>query len=293
MSVTLRQMRIFEATARLERLSQAANEQAISQPAASQALKEMERSLGYPLFERRGRHLLLSSEGEQILSRVRQILELTQQLTQPATGSVMGVMHLAASITIASYLAPSLIARFKHVHPQADIKLSIENTSQVLSSVAKGRALLGLIEGPAMHSELLITPWQTDQLVVFSAPEHPLAQLRKPSFKKLLQYPWVVRESGSGTRSILDAELQRLGVKINIAQALNRQEAIKQSVIAGLGVGCLSHLAIARELASGQLVQLPTPLNLERRFSWVLAPERQEQPMLKAFIELCTRSSPQ
>lgn len=250
MNITLRQMTIFEATARLERLSLAAEEQAISQSAASQAIKEMERLLGYPLFERRGRLMILSPEGEALLPRVRQILTLSQSLTQPAGESLKGTINLAASVTIASYSAPALIARFQHSHPGAKVKLSIENSQEVLQSVAKGRALLGLIEGHANHPELIITPWQTDQLVVFCHRQHPLAKRKKLDFKALQQESWIVREPGSGTRAILDAELQRLGVSIPIAQALNRQEAIKQCVMAGLGVGCLSRLAIARELAS-------------------------------------------
>lgn len=268
------------------RLSLAAEEQAISQSAASQALKEMEKQLGYRLFERHGRSLSLSPEGASLLPRIRQILELGRSLTHGAAQAVAGTFPIAASITIASYLAPSLIARFQTAHPDARVQLSIENSQEVLQSVIKGRALLGLIEGHATDPELTITPWQTDQLVVFCHPHHRLARVKKPDFKQLLQEPWIVREPGSGTRAILDAELQRLGVRISIAQALNRQEAIKQCVISGLGIGCLSRLAIARELQSGQLRQLPTPLNLQRRFSWVVSPERIDQPMVQAFIQL-------
>ncbi len=286
MNLTLRQMRIFEATARLERLNLAAEEQAISQSAASQAMKEMEGSLNYSLFERRGRSLLLSDDGKAILPTVRQILELTDSLDKPEGGALSGTMTLAASITIASYVAPSLIAQFIAKYPQTGIKLKVENTEQVMQSVAKGRALLGMIEGPALHPDLTIAPWRTDRLVVFCAADHPLAKVRKIGFSQMHEYPWIVREPGSGTRTILDAALQHHGVKITLAQELNRQEAIKQSVIAGLGIGCLSELAIARELESGHLVQLATPLDLSRQFSWVFTPERERHPLVAAFIKM-------
>ncbi|WP_041522712.1 LysR family transcriptional regulator [Gilvimarinus agarilyticus] len=290
MNITLRQMTLFEATARLAKLSLAAEEQAISQSAASQAIKEMENQLEYRLFQRHGRTLTLSPEGEALLPRIRQILELSRGITHRDRHAVAGHMTLAASVTIASYLAPTLIGRMQSTYPETRVKLSIENSESVLDSVAKGRALLGMIEGPATHPELTITPWQTDQLVIFCPATHPLAQKPKVTFNALLRERWIVRETGSGTRSILDAELQRLGVNIDIAQALNRQEAIKQCVLAGLGIGCLSHLSIARELASGELVALNTPLNLSRRFSWVAAPERTNHPLHQAFIALCQQT---
>lgn len=289
MNLSLRQMRLFEATARLGRLSLAADEQAISQSAASQAIKELERQLGYTILERSGRELVLTDAGQQILPRVRQILHLSDGLAQADEHRVAGTLHVAASVTIASYILPTLMARFRQVYPEANTQLDIHNTEGVLEQLEKGRAHLGMIEGPALHPTLDIVPWRSDRLAVFCAPDHPMAQAERLTVAQLAKQDWVVREAGSGTRSVLDAAFQAEGWKPQVAFELTRQEAIKRSVRAGLGMGCLSALAIEDEVAAGHLVSLDTPLNLTRRFSWVCSPENRDAPLIQAMLTLLTR----
>lgn len=286
MNITLRQMRIFEATARLGRLTLAAEEQAVSQSAASQAVKEFERALGYRVLDRVGRELALSDAGQQILPRIRQILTLTECLVRPDSQRVAGPLRVAASVTIASYLLPPLLAEFAERYPEAEPKLDIHNTEAVLSRLEKGQAHLGMIEGPALHPTLDIVPWRVDELALFCVAGHPLASRGRLTAEQLQHQKWIVRETGSGTRAVFDAAMQSAGVKPRIALELTRQEAIKQSVRAGLGVGCLSALSIVDEVESGRLVRLDSPLNLTRRFSWVCSPENRERALVQAFLEL-------
>ncbi|UTW11384.1 LysR substrate-binding domain-containing protein [Marinobacterium rhizophilum] len=284
MNLSLRQLRLFEATVRLGRLGLAAQEQAISQSAASQALKELERALGYSVLERVGRELVVTDAGQTILPRVRQILNLSDSLTQPDDRRIAGILRIAASVTIASYLLPGMIARFRRQHPDADAKLEITNTEGVLSRLEKGQAQLGLIEGPALHPSLDIVPWRSDQLVVFCGPDHPLARKSPLDTNLLADQEWILREAGSGTRAVLDAAMQAQGLKPRVALELTRHEAIKQSVRAGLGIGCLSGLIIADEVAAGQLIPLETALNLTRRFSWVCSPEHRNHALIQALL---------
>ncbi|MEH6627961.1 MAG: LysR family transcriptional regulator [Motiliproteus sp.] len=285
MAISLRQLRIFEATARLNRLTAAADEQALSQSAASQALKELELALDYPLFNRSRRELLITDSGQQVLPRVRQILELVDGLKCPQQDSFSGPLRLVASVTISSSLLPKLLAEFITRHPDVEPELQIVNTRRVIETLEKGQAHVGLIEGPAVHSQLQIIPWKSDQLVVFCRPDHPLAHDGLLHLKQIPAQRWVLREAGSGTRAVFDQALQRLGAQAKVVLALNRQEAIKQSVKAGLGIGCLSQLSVAEEVAAGELVILGTPLDLNRQLSLVVWPEAQSSCLSTAFVD--------
>ncbi|WP_299197068.1 LysR family transcriptional regulator [uncultured Amphritea sp.] len=285
MNLSLRQLRIFEATARLGRLTAAADEQALSQSAASQALKELESALGYRLFSRNSRELVITDTGRDILPRVRDILINVDSLKTPYSSGISGPFRVAASVTIASYLFPWMMAEFVERYPQVEPDLQIANTRGVIERLEKGQAHIGLIEGPASHSQLQIVPWRDDQLQVFCSHSHPLAQSGRVDVEQMAQQRWILREQGSGTREVFDRAIQKVGGRVGAVMALNRQEAIKQSVKAGLGIGCLSQLSIAEELRRGELVVLQTPLELSRQLSVVVQPEANSSQLVQAFID--------
>ncbi len=284
MSASIKQLKVFEATARLGRLTAAADEQAMSQSAASQSLRELESALNYPLFQRVGRKLMITEAGRDMLPKVNQILHLIDSLHTPGDGTITGTLRIAASVTIASYLLPRLLATFIQQHPDVIPDVKIENTQQVIATLEKGQAHLGLIEGPAQHHQLQITPWHEDKLEVFCHTSHPLAKGGQLLTGQIEEQRWILREDGSGTRRIFDSAMQAINIQPHVAFALNRQEAIKQSVKAGLGVGCLSQLAIVEEVKSGSLVVLSTPLELTRRFSLVAQPAHKNK-LTESFIK--------
>lgn len=269
MSVTLRKLRIFEATARLGRLTSAAEELAVSQSAASQALKELEAALDFQLFERSGRDLILTHAAQNILFRVRNILDLSQGLKRHDSAGISGSLRIVASVTIGSYILPNLLSKFMDLHPGIEPDIRITNSRQVIEQLEKSWAHIGMIEGPAVHNRLKITPWMEDSLEIFCHSEHPLAERRELTVDQIQQQRWVLRETGSGTRAVFDHAIQKAGSQIKLALELNRQEAIKQSVKVGLGVGCLSQLSIKEEVQGGELITLRTPLDLRRRFALV------------------------
>ncbi|OMH30809.1 LysR family transcriptional regulator [Motiliproteus sp. MSK22-1] len=290
MAITLRQLRIFEATARLGRLTQAADEQALSQSAASQALKELESSLDYRLFNRRGRDLLMTDSGQDVLPRIREILDLVDSLKNPDRNALCGHLRVVASVTIGCYLLPNLMAEFIKCYPGVEPDLQIANTRQVIERLEKGQAHIGMIEGPALHKQLQITPWREDSLEVFCHPDHTLAGAGVLTREQIPDQRWILREQGSGTRAIFNQALQRLGVQASVALALNRQEAIKQSVKAGLGIGCLSRLSVAEEVRAGELVVLETPLELSRQLSLVTWPVDQGSTLTMTFVDFLERT---
>lgn len=284
MNLTLRQLRLFEAIARLGTLTKAASEQAISQSAASQALKELESGLGYGLFHRVGRELVLSEAAQAVLPRVQQLLALADGLGDPSGAAMGGPLRLAASVTIASYLLPWQLARFLDRHPAVTPEVRITNTAGVIRELEQGWAHLGLIEGPAQHRQLQLIPWRTDRLVVFCHPAHPWAGRGLVNTTDLAQARWILREEGSGTRKVLEAAARQQDLPLRVALALNRQEAIKQSVKAGLGLGCLSELSVAQEVARGELCLVETTLPLTRTFSLVSWPDEHQPPLVRAMM---------
>ena len=281
MSLSIRQLKVFEATARLERLTLAADEQALSQSAASQSLKELEQSLGYALFTRLGRELQITDRGEDLLPKVRQVISLLTEIEKPQTSKLEGTLRVAASVTIACYLLPQLTAKFISCHPDVKPEILIGNTGSVIEKLEKGQAQVGLIEGPASPAKLKVTPWLEDDLALFCHPTNPLAKSGFITLDELPKLNWILRESGSGTRNVFDQSVQKAGGKINSVLAMNRQEAIKQSVKADLGIGCLSRLSIREDVESGRLVELSSELDLSRRFS-IVTPEL-SSPLVEAF----------
>ncbi|PKI17695.1 LysR family transcriptional regulator [Colwellia sp. 12G3] len=285
MSISIKKLQLFEATARLGKLTKAASELSLSQSAASQALKELEESLGYPLFDRVGRDLLITENGLKSLPKVRQIADLLDSLKLANLNTMSGVLRIVASATIATYLLPKLIAKFVKLYPDVAPEIHIGNTQMVIDYLDKGKASIGLIEGPAVHKHLQITPWQQDQLQIFCPPDHPLAKKSTISLEQLQQQSWVLREHGSGTRAIFDAAIEQAGAQINLGIELTRQGAIKESVKAGLGLGCLSQLTIAEEVKIGSLVALKSPLNLSRRFALVTHKDSHHNLLGQNFID--------
>lgn len=285
---------LLDAICRWQSLSKAADQLALSQPAASQALKELEQRLGYPLFLRQNRQLLPTQAALDLLPKLQQLLQLQQELVDPSPSR--GELRLVASETIGCYLLPALLADFTALYPQIGFQLQICNSSEVQTQLRQQQAQLGFIEGPVLTSEFSVQFWLQDHLVLIGSPQFHAAlgvdasQPDAQNDKKLQAERWIVRERGSGTRAVLENELTRLGWTPATVLELQRPEAIKQAVKQGLGIGCLPLLAVEDELAAGQLLLLPNPLQLKRHLSLVLQPGYQS-PLLQTFFGFLQQKS--
>jgi len=285
MNISLRQLQLFAAIARLGSLTAAADEQAISQSAASQSFRELERQLGYKLLRKTGRSLTLTDAGQLALPKIHQVLTQLDSLAFPQADFIGGKLRVSASETIASYLMPQLLADFIASYPLVEPELSIQNSDGVIERVANGLASIGFIEGPTSAAGVSVNRWREDRLTVFCRPDaHWLSLARVPE-GEWSTLPWIVRELGSGTRAVFDQAFAQRQETPRIRLALSRQEAIKQSVRAGLGIGCLSELALVDELSAGTLVELQTLLQLERTFAIVHLPKVALTPLVQRFTE--------
>lgn len=292
MHFTLRQLQIFAAIARHGSVSAAATAVSLTQSAASTALAELERQTGQRLFDRIGKTLHLNERGRHLLPKAVELLDRAAEIDDLLLGhEAIGNLAVGATLTIGNYLATLIVAEFLQRHPQARVRLDVRNTATLLNALAVHEVDLGLVEGDCRHPELEVVPWIDDELVVFCAPTHPLAG-SKASLKKLLAEPWILREPGSGTRDTFDHAFRHHLPEVSVRLELEHTEAIKRAVESGLGLGCISRLALRDAFRRGSLVPVLTPtLDLRRTFNFVWHREKFHSAGLRAFLALCREFS--
>lgn len=286
--LTLRQLEVFAAVARGGTTRAAADEISRSQSAASNALGELEAVLGVQLFDRVGKRLVINENGRALLPRAVTVLEQAADTEMLFAAAHAAPLRLASSFTVGEYLLPALIAQWKLDHPRSHVLVDIANTHDVFERLASFRADLGFIEGTHSHPELTVRKWRSDEIVVICAPDHPLAG-RRVSARQLTQATWVLREPGSGTREASDRWLIPHLAQLEVELELGSNEAVKRVVAAGLGLGCLSRLAVQDAIAQGWLAELRTTLPpMQRTLSIVLNRAKKLGETADGFLRHCT-----
>ncbi len=288
MRLTLRQLEVFAAIARIDNVSRAAEALNMSQSAASSALVELERQFDCPLFDRIGKSLRLNSTGRGLLPQVEDLLAKAGEIEGFLAGGKLGPLAVGATLTIGNYLATLIVAEYLQRHPESRVDLKVSNTRHVLDGLIRCELDIGLIEGEANDPDLLIEPWLDDELVVFCAPQHKLAQVAQVYNRQLADETWILRERGSGTRALFDRVVAPAFEQVNIQLQLEHTEAIKRVVEAGLGLSCLSRVSLRDAFRRGSLVEIKTPqFNLQRHFYFVQHRQRHISPASRTFLALC------
>jgi len=291
MRYSLRQLEVFLATARHENVSRAAGDLAMSQSAASGALRELESQFGVQLFDRVGKRLRLSELGVQLRPRAENLLAQAWELEQALAGrEIAGRLQVGATLTIGNYLAVPMIADFRRQFPATDVALTVANMEAIAERVASFELDMGLVEGELNHPDLETRHWRADELQVFAAPTHPLAGavLGDPD---LLALEWILREPGSGTRQTFDRAMSGILTDITISMELQHTEAIKRAVEAGLGVGCLSRISLVEAFERGSLVPLQVQgRNFGRQLYLILHRRKFHSAALVQWLRLCQES---
>ncbi len=289
MKYSLRQLEICVAVSREQSVSRAAEALSLSQSATSTALGEFERQFNLQLFDRIGKTLRINETGQQLLPRAVELLDRAHEIEALLQGHAgFGHMKVGATLTVGNYLATIIVTRFLQEHAESRIQLQVHNTSTIVHKIANHELDLGLIEGDCHHPDLEVQQWIADELVVFAAPDHPLAKLKQVSMEQLLQQAWILREKGSGTRETFDRAFHNNHAQLSIRLELEHTEAIKRAVESGLGVGCISRLALKDAFRRGSLVPLATPqLDLSRFFYIVWHKQKYQTTGIREFIALC------
>jgi DNA-binding transcriptional LysR family regulator len=294
MIITLRQLEVFEAVATLQHVTEASERLFITQSAVSMAISELEKAIQGPLFERRSKRLLLNDRGRMLLPMAREVLRNTKAIEQTlrdATKEPIGELRIGASTTIGNYILPWILSEFACLYPKAKPYLVVGNTQQVETGVDTGDLDLGLVEGPYHLTSLTSTFWREDELVVIAGCNHAWSHEEKISNQDLANAPWIMREKGSGTREVFEAAMAKRGIKISISLELGHTEAIKKAVEAGLGVGCLSRMAVKREIENNWLVEINSSLDLRRNLIILTREHNYRTKLLEAYLSFLLKDS--
>jgi DNA-binding transcriptional LysR family regulator len=299
MRLTLRQLQIFTAIGQTGGTTTAAESISLSQSAVSAALSELESLLNTQLFDRVGKRLVLNDNGRLLMPQARSLLDGALSIESQFTAggdSAACALKTGASTTIGNYVMPPLIARYREKVPAATVEVHIGNTGEIASAVANFKVDIGFIEGPCHESELVVIPWLVDELVIVSAPNHPLAQqqlLRRIHLKDLRNADWLLREPGSGAREVVEQVLLPYLHHLKLGMSFGNAEAIKRAVVENLGISCLSLWVVADMLAAGRLVVLHTPIpQLSQRFYLVHHKKKFLSAGLEQFIHYCQSVPP-
>ena len=267
MYFSLKQIAVFDAIVRCGTLSGAAEEVALSQSAASMALKELEENLGTRLFHRYGRKLVLNENGGRLKPKARSLMLMAEDIAQPETDDLEGHLRIATTATVGNYFLPTCAAEFLLRNPKVHMEIIIEDVAKVVERLEAMSVDLGLIDTTCNRDTLKIEMIADDRAVAFAAPGHPLAGRRRVSVADLRASSWCLRNSPSLTRLHLAMALGE-GRLNDVRFVASTYEAVKTAVIAGLGLGFASKHVIAREVAAGDLVEIAAnSVVLDRRFT--------------------------
>lgn len=281
------QLRCFEAAARLLSVTGAARELHVSQPTVSVQLRDLAELVGEPLFQAAGRRIQLTEAGvalQATLGEVRSCWQRFEARLGEMHGLVRGKLRIAA-VTTAEYFVPDLLGSFSAAHPGVDVELAVQNKDQVVDRLARGADDLSVMMLPPADLPLSSLPFLENPLVVIAPPSHPRAG-RRCTLRSVADERWLMREPGSGTRSVAESHFAKLGVQPRIAMSLGSNEAIKHAVAAGLGIAVLSRLAVTSELESGRLVELRVQgFPLRRRWNVVWRIDRPQTLAAKTLVQ--------
>ena len=252
---------LLRSVADLGSIRQAAIAHSISQPAASTRLRSLEGVLGLELLHRSTGGAQLTPAGHAVMQWSSQVLDDMEALllaTKALRHGGRTQLHVAASMTVAEYLAPQWLAQLAAADPDLHVSLEMANSEQVVELVREHRAALGFVEGSSKLAGLKSQVLLTDDLVLVVAPAHPWARRRTPvSATELAGAPLVLREVGSGTREVLEQWLAREGLDARPVVELGSTTAIKSAVESGAGPTVLSRLATHADVLAGRLVVVP------------------------------------
>ena len=256
--LTFRQLSVFEAVARHLSYSRAAQELHLTQPAVSMQIKQLEENVGLPLFEQLGKKTFLTEAGRE-LSHYSRIIAQQLAEAESVLGELKGLQRGKLKISVAStanYFAPQLLANFSQRFPTVTVSLDVTNRLTLLAQLANNEMDMAIMGQPPEGLDLVAESFMENPLVVIAPDKHLLATEKKIPLARLQSETFLVREPGSGTRIAMERFFSQHGALFQAGMEMSSNEAIKQAVQAGLGLGILSLHTIGLELETKRLTVL-------------------------------------
>ncbi|MEW8507533.1 MAG: selenium metabolism-associated LysR family transcriptional regulator [Candidatus Thiodiazotropha sp.] len=283
-----RRLQVFHTVARLLSFTKAAETLHMTQPAVTFQVRQLEEYFNTRLFDRTHNRISLTEAGERVYEYADRIFDLYADMensVREMTGEIRGALTIGASTTIAEYMLPALLGDFGARFPEVTIHLRVSNSEGIVSMVENNTIDLGVVEAPVGNKNLVVEMCREDHLVAIVPPNHDLSNQESVEIGQLIEYPFICREEGSGTREVINEYLENNSCDsaLNISMELGSPEAVKGAVEAGMGVSVVSRATIQKELKLDTLRAINLEPKLERPFSFV---HQKQKFRLRAMEEL-------
>jgi DNA-binding transcriptional LysR family regulator len=285
--MNLNQLRVFATVADRLSFTLAAGDLHLTQPAVSQQIKALERSLRVRLFERQGNQLSLTEAGSVLRDSALQMLRAEENATRALaelSGGTRGTLAIGANTTGGMYVVPELLGAFRERYPEAQIVLHVEPAVRIYERIHQGIIDVGFAGGPIEDARFDVEPVASDPLILIFSPRHRFAGRDSVALAELAEEQFVMPEATSLMRILVERALRQAGVTVKVGHQLHETEPVKKAVEANLGVAIVSARAAAREIAAGYLATAPIEgLTFERQLEMIVLRGRYLPPLATRF----------
>jgi len=287
MKITLRQMEIFLEVAHIGHLTKVAERMGLSQSAVSMSIKELESIIGYKLFDRINKKLVLNEKGrafaEAISPLVSKLNDIEEEFRNDENN---GELLIGVSTTIADYLIPPIICQYMNSFPHVKVNLKVGNTRKIVEMIESGYVDLGFVEGNVDSTSIKQEVVGLDELIIITGDKNLAMAQEEYYIDSLLGKQWILREEGSGTREVFLTHLGDLASQLNLFLELGHPESIKNMLIqSGKCLSCLPRISVMKELERGDLYEVKIKnLKFERQFLLIYHKDKYKTSLLSKFI---------
>ena len=299
-NITIQQLEVLMALVEAGSFTRAAAKLSLSQPSLTKQIQNLEEAAGSRLVNRGVAGISLTPEGQIIYGYAKRIIRLREDAKERVVrhkAQESGHIYLAASTIPATYILPRLLSSLKNAHPDIRVHMQMHDSEETLQIILNDQAEMGFIGKEPINKKLVVQRLWKDSLVLAVPAGHPLSNRRAVKVEDLKEIPFIIREKGSATRDIIEECLEkqrRINLsRFNMICEMGSSEAVKEAILAGLGVSILSIFAIKRELSQGLLTALNvSDCNMERYFYLV---HKKQFPLMmyhKHFLNFVKRYFP-
>ena len=286
-------LRTFVAVAKKESFSEAARVLYVSQPTVTAQIKALEEELNTKLFIRTKKSVDITASGKVLFHYAEEILNLCTKAENEIASLedvLWGTLYVASSLTVGESVLPVILHDFTKDHPSIQLKTEIINSTQIVDMISHSEIEVGLIEVDIRNPKLAIEPFMDDELVLFAHKDMPLPDEGYVSFAEFKEMPLIMREKGSGTRTVFEEGLSSRGHYLEesrVVLEIGNTESIKTAVEAGLGVSILSKNTVRKEVESGLFKTFHLEdVRFKRQFYVVYEKDKTLSAVSQRFIEL-------
>ena len=290
-----RRLQVFFAVAKQGSFTRAAESLFMTQPAVTFQIKQLEEQFNCRLFERQHLKIALTDEGRLVYGYAEKILALSDEMEgkiAEMTGQMGGVLTIGACTTLGEHVLPSVLSDFNADHPQVQLRLCVGNSEMIRTRAIESSLDVAFMGGEGDPKLLTTEVVGSEGIVVVCDPTHPFAKQASVNPEDLLEYEYVAREIGSGTRACVMAYFRERGLdpeQLKVVMELGNSAALKEVVKKGLGFTLMSRLAVVDELARGELMAVPLNPPLQRPISMLMPKERFRSRTISAFVDFTKR----